>query len=307
MSNPGSSGFDRAPIDRAPIDPATFDRAPMPPPPPMSPPPPVPGAAVVPPPPQKPEKNKGWIIAIAVMAALVLLGGGVLLGTLLLGGDSSTSTAERENSGGEDSGDQAAVESATTTKASTKSQKTTTTAKSASGSKAVTTKAPVTAVLTTAAPTTQVVTTTAPPMPTSTYDWDGVRFEFGSIEAVQRVGTDIVISFDRYSLFLDGDWRDATYFTSEQILVANTDWPGQNLNPKLRRYVVTPNANLITITGLHESGICDGDPPGWTPTWIPFTMDQLLAMDPTTVRGNQTSLTFDAAGRVTQIRHSDGC
>lgn len=243
------------------------------------------------------SKNKGWILAISVMAALVLLGGGVLLGIAFLGDDGSNSASDL--SGSHNSGDSSNGSAGVATDATESTRVPATTDSTA----------PLTSATTTSSTTTSTAPApTAAPAPASTYDWDGVRFEYGSIEAVERIGTDVVISFDRYSLYVDGDYRDATYFTSEQIVVANTDAPGKNSNPKLRRYAVMPDVNLITVVGLDGSAACDGGAPaGWTPTWAPFTMDQLIAMDAATVRGNQTSLTFDAAGRVTQIRHSDGC
>ena len=155
-----------------------------------------------------------------------------------------------------------------------------------------------TSTTTTAAP-----TTTGAPGGTDVGDFAGERFDFGEIKGVKRLGDRVEISFNRQQLYADdGSLQSGTLFTSEPIVYGNTDVPYVDDSPKLRRFVLAPDARVLVI-GTPVP--CASDEVVAQPTWNPMSLDELVAGGWT--QDLEDSLTFGADGHVTQVRLSTAC
>lgn len=147
------------------------------------------------------------------------------------------------------------------------------------------------------------VTAVRPEGPVDERDWEGQRYDFGAVTEARRVGGEQVIDFDRYQLRdPDGGFRSGRTLTEEPVLFGNSDTPFKNVNPRLRTFTVADDATVIV---LDPEWSCDDRSPGDLPEWVPLSFDQLMAFGGGA--GRQDALTFDAEGRVSQIRLSRGC
>ncbi len=170
---------------------------------------------------------------------------------------------------------------------------------------------------TTSVPTTTTPPTTAGPSTTvhlvppatqervatgSAMDWEGQRYDFGTIHSARVADDQLLISFDRMQLYEeDGTLHSGPTLSEEPIIVANTDMPFLNQSRALRTFSVAPDA---MIKRLSADWTCGPEGPA-APTWDEITFDDLAAAgigDDT-----QDSLTFDGYGQVVQIRLSRSC
>ena len=111
------------------------------------------------------------------------------------------------------------------------------------------------------------------------------------------------IEVNRQQLYQeDGSLASGAQLTEEPILYGSTDVPYVDDSPKLRRFVVAPDATVLRI----EDPIpCASDDPPGDPVWTDVGVDGLLGgawRDRT-----MDSLTFGPDGRVTQVRLSAAC
>jgi hypothetical protein len=154
--------------------------------------------------------------------------------------------------------------------------------------------------------------------PTPALDWDGTHWDAGNVVGITREGGERVVIFDRYGLYGDGDGlKEAKQLTREPLVYANSDYPYVNQNPKLRRYVLAQDAQVLEITNTHE--ICRArfaQPPqkAEAPRFVPVDVAKLMAASkrgdvaaPGLSARGQDALTFDAAGRITRLVFSGGC
>ena len=157
----------------------------------------------------------------------------------------------------------------------------------------------------TTAPTTTAAPATTTTSATGAEDWDGVRFDFGIIDRIDRTedGRTLVV-FDRTQI-ADDPPRSAPDFTEEPIYFGNTDVVYLNDNPRLRTYVAARTVEVLRLANPQQacSGLTDErQPPVWRSISVDDVVDGALWED-----FDQVALTFDADGRVTRIRLSSGC
>ena len=134
-------------------------------------------------------------------------------------------------------------------------------------------------------------------------DFAGERFDFGELKGVQRSGGQVVISFNRQQLYAeDGSLQSGTQFTTEPIVYGNTDVPYVDDSPKVRRFVLAPDARVLVIG---RPVPCASDEVVAQPIWNAMSLDDF-------VRGGwvddlEDSLTFGPDGHLTQVRLSTAC
>lgn len=168
---------------------------------------------------------------------------------------------------------------------------------------------------TTSATTTSSASTTVPSAPTSSNaplttdpttdvgDYEGQRFDFGEITQVRREAGRAVVIFNRQQLYMDdGSPKSGTQFTEEPVIYGNTDVPYLDTSKATRRFVLADDVKILRI---EDPVPCASDEIPTDPTWSSISVDDLLSgawrdrlFD---------SLTFDSAGRVSQVRLSSGC
>lgn len=143
--------------------------------------------------------------------------------------------------------------------------------------------------------------------PVDVLDWDGVKYDYGQIVGASTTGAHgPMIEFDRWQVYLGGgEPVDATSMTSEPIVAGNHDMPGVNTNPRIRRYRVAPDVQLLLLANVEQ--ICDDMSGTVPPEWTPFMMADLDSRAVPGIEQPQTALTFDATGQVTRIRVSSSC
>jgi hypothetical protein len=146
-------------------------------------------------------------------------------------------------------------------------------------------------------------TTSVPGAATDVGDYEGQRFDFGVITRAESVDGSVWIEFNRQQLYReDGTLMSGTQLTEEPVLYGSTDVPYVDDSPKLRRFVLAPDARVLRI----EDPIpCASEPDQPPPVWSTHRPDVLVegafrtrAMD---------SLTFGTDGRITQVRLSSAC
>lgn len=179
-----------------------------------------------------------------------------------------------------------------------RSNATTTTTESAPA----TTAAPMT---TPPSTTTDMASTTqaAPTSDDDVGDYEGQRYDFGEITAVRREGSGVVLIFNRQQVYTDdGSLVSGTDLTEEPVLYGNTDMPYVDQSKATRRFVLADDAVVLRIA---DPVPCASDDEPAPPVWDELAIDELVSgawkdrlMD---------SLTFDARGRVSQVRLSTAC
>ena len=135
-------------------------------------------------------------------------------------------------------------------------------------------------------------------------DWDGVHYDFGRITAVRRLGSNVVIDFDRVQLLTENGPKSAPDFTEEPILVGNSDVETQNGSTKTRAYVLEPQAEVLTLANRLTLD-CGGRPDGDPPQWRTGDVASLVASGPPD--SEQVALTFDADGHISRVRVAESC
>jgi len=164
---------------------------------------------------------------------------------------------------------------------------------------------------TTSAPTTIAAPTTVAPAHGSTTtepssdvgDFEGQRYDFGEIIEVRRDGRLVVVIFNRQQVYTeDGSLHSGADLTSEPVFYGNTDMPYVDESKATRRFVLAEEAKVLRIA---DPVPCASDENPAEPIWDELSVDDLVAgawrdrlMD---------SLSFNADGKVGQIRLSTGC
>jgi hypothetical protein len=138
-------------------------------------------------------------------------------------------------------------------------------------------------------------------------DWDGARFDVGTISALTKVGTQNAISYDRWSYDEpDGSRGDALTFPSEPVVAWWRSSPFVNVQVRNRTFVLAPAVEVLVVDPAGRAKACSDPPPPSppAPTWTTATTAALS--DPANA-GTVAILTYDAAGLVTRIRLTRGC
>jgi len=168
-----------------------------------------------------------------------------------------------------------------------------------SASRATTTTSP------SATSTTAAASSTTPTTREGRLDWDGVRFDYGILDRIDRTedGRTIVV-FDRGQLPGGLGNAQAADLTEEPVVVGNTDLGMVNDNPRLRSYVAATDLEVLRIANLRRTcaDLDDAEEPAWERITVDDVLDDDLADEL-----RQVSLTFDDDGFVRRIRLSSGC
>ena len=135
-------------------------------------------------------------------------------------------------------------------------------------------------------------------------DWDGVRFDIGIVDRIDRTEDGLtLIVFDRVQLETEGGRKSGKDFTEEPIVVGNTDYPFVNDNKSLRTYVAQRNVDVLRIANVRQTCADGSSAP---PQWEAVTVDQVVARS-LWKEYPQVSLTFSPEGFVSRLRLSSGC
>jgi len=158
---------------------------------------------------------------------------------------------------------------------------------------------------TTAAPGTTAAVTTVPTKAKDVRDWDGVRFDIGIVDRIDRTedGKTLVV-FDRMQVITGSGTKEGKAFTAEPIEVGNTDYPFLNDNTRLRTYVASPRIEALRVANLRQvcADIAKPEEPRWEPVTVNQVVDQSLWKE-----YQQVSLSFSSEGLVSRLRLSSGC
>ena len=138
-------------------------------------------------------------------------------------------------------------------------------------------------------------------------DWDGARFDAGTIQTLSTTGTYRTIGFDRYS-FTDPavGTIDAAGFDAEPLVAWWRTSPFTNVRAQLRTFVLDPAVEVLVVDPAGRTRACLEPPPASppAPSWQPADLDVLE--DPAYI-GAIATLTYSATGQVTRIRFTQGC
>jgi hypothetical protein len=149
------------------------------------------------------------------------------------------------------------------------------------------------------------VATTSTALRADRLDWDGVRFDYGILDRIDRTedGRTIVV-FDRGQLPGGTDNTEAADLTEEPVVVGNTDLGMVNDSTRLRSYVAARDVEVLRIANLRRT--CADLEDAEEPRWERITVDDVIE-DDLAAELQQVSLTFDGDGLVRRIRLSSGC
>ncbi len=156
------------------------------------------------------------------------------------------------------------------------------------------------------APTTTPITATPTTAP-AVGDWDGARFDVGTIQALTRAGAAQAISFDRWSYTRpDGSTVDATALDAEPLVAWWSTSPFTNRRVQARTFVLAPDVEVLVLDPSGKAAACAVPPPATspTPTWIESDLSAL--QDPAAAT-SMVTLSYSPAGEVTRIRLTSGC
>ena len=139
-----------------------------------------------------------------------------------------------------------------------------------------------------------------------TGDWDGARFDVGTIDSVSALGAYSAIELDRWSYTRpDGTTVDAGGLDDEPVVAWWTTSPFSNVRVQTRTFVLAPDVEVLTLDPAGRSAACAGpptaDPPD--PEWITSGTSALGTMTP----GDMAVVTYSDEGLVTRIRLTRGC
>lgn len=138
-------------------------------------------------------------------------------------------------------------------------------------------------------------------------DWDGARFDAGTIAAVTQVGGADAISFDRYSYTAEGTGTvDAGLMQAEPVAAWWRQSPFSNVRVQLRTFVLAPDVEVLTLDESGRTVACADPPPASVPA--PSWDDaDVSALGGSTVAGAIATLTYSPTGQVTRVRLTHGC
>jgi hypothetical protein len=163
--------------------------------------------------------------------------------------------------------------------------------------------------------TTSATTTTTVPMTTTSAgsatapagDWDGARFDAGTISALTKVGALDAISFDRWSYTApDGSRTDAPHLAAEPVVAWWRTSPFANVQVRNRTFVLAPDVEVLVVDPAGQAAACADPPPAAPPAPSWTTADVAALSDPANA-GMIATLTYSDSGQVTRIRITRGC
>jgi hypothetical protein len=140
-------------------------------------------------------------------------------------------------------------------------------------------------------------------------DWDGRHYDVGEASNPKAVDDGYVVDWDRYGLPTTdstGESRDPDAFSSDPVepwgyIVGVSDVWFTNVNSNLRELTITKAARVYRV--VDEKLRCrDDNRPDPGPPWETVDLDDWIAELP-----GSALLTFDAFGRVVQIRPAAVC
>ena len=139
-----------------------------------------------------------------------------------------------------------------------------------------------------------------------TGDWDGARFDVGTIESVSALGAYSSIELDRWSYTRpDGTTVDAGGLDEEPVVAWWRTSPFSNVRVQTRTFVLAPDVEVLTLDATGRGAAC-ADPPSANPpapAWVPSGTSALGTMAPDDI----AVLTYSDAGLVTRLRLTRGC
>lgn len=156
-----------------------------------------------------------------------------------------------------------------------------------------------------ASTTTVVATSTSAAAPIG--DWDGARFDAGTIETLSTAGGYRTIGFDRYS-FSDPSVGtiDAVAFEEEPLAAWWRASPFANVRVQVRTFVLDPDVEVLVLDPAGRTRACADPPPATqpAPSWEPADISTL---EDSAYAGAIATLTYSPTGQVTRIRFTQGC
>ncbi len=143
---------------------------------------------------------------------------------------------------------------------------------------------------------------------------EGLRYDYGEIERVEVVGGVTWVWFDRWTFGIGLD--DAGGYTTLQGVQhvveprweLATDWHGGgNMNPRQRRYPLSPSVSVLEIFPGAFDAVCGGETD--TAGFLESDAATFFESDIATVAGHRrlSSLTFNPDGEATLVRDQGNC
>jgi hypothetical protein len=181
------------------------------------------------------------------------------------------------------------------------------------------------AAVVTATASTQASTTTAPVLPrapmadpsasttatsttpaVATGDWDGARFDVGTIDGVTTTGAATSIALDRWSYTgPDGATVDAGGLRAEPVVAWWRTSPFSNVRVQTRTFVLAPDVEVLVLDPAGRATACAEPPPATPPVarWVESPSSSIEPSAP----GEIAVLTYSDTGLVTRVRVTRGC
>jgi hypothetical protein len=164
----------------------------------------------------------------------------------------------------------------------------------------------------TAAPSTVAPTSSTTTVPGSAAedidgDWDGARFDVGTVSALTKVGALDAISLDRLTYHApDGMSYDASSLTAEPTVAWWRTSPFTNVQVRDRRFVLAPDVEVLVLDPSGRTTACADPAPAAPPAPSWKRADVSALADPAHA-GDVAALTYSATGQVVRIRLTRGC
>jgi hypothetical protein len=155
----------------------------------------------------------------------------------------------------------------------------------------------------TTAPATTSTSTTTTVAGVPVGDWDGARFDVGTIASVGQLGGYRTISFDRYSYQHPTlGLVDAPALADEPIAAWWRVSPFSNVRVQLRSFVLDPDVEVLVLAD--DARACDDPATVPAPRWEPAGVAVLGQPESITAIA---TLTYSPTGQITRIRLTRGC
>lgn len=134
-----------------------------------------------------------------------------------------------------------------------------------------------------------------------TYDFDGVRYDVGEIIDIRDDDRGMVLTFDRWSIYLHGEWQDANALQQEPEESLTTDWPFQNQATKVRKFAIAEDADFSVLDDRLASCSDPGPHPQYRNVSAGEFQQSALEWD------GWASLKYSLDGLVIGVRLQAGC
>ena len=158
---------------------------------------------------------------------------------------------------------------------------------------------------TTVPATVATTTTTLPPQPVG--EWDGARFDIGTIEDSGEDDGYRIIRFDRHSYHHpDIGLVDAAGLNAEPLPTWWREDPFENNSNDVRTFVLSPNVELLRLAEDDEEAAC-AEPPPATPVEPRWEGVDISILRTRAARRDMAILTYAPSGPVIRIRFTRGC